>query len=143
MWVIYALSASMLWGLTYVLSEQIYKKISVLTSLAITNIVAFIIILLFALQKGVFKKDIDSIMSSPTLMYLVIAETIVFLLAELCIALSISNKNATLAGLIEISYPLFIALFAYLIFKEDSISISTFVGAELIFAGVLIIYVFN
>lgn len=143
MWIVYALGASMLWGLTYILGEQIYKKISISTSLAITCAGTVIAMLVLAVSRGVLKKDVAAIVASPTLRNLVIAETVVFVLAEICIALSISTKNATLAGLVEISYPVFIAVFAYLLFNEKSIDMATFAGAFLIFSGIYVIYHFH
>jgi drug/metabolite transporter (DMT)-like permease len=64
------------------------------------------------------------------------------LIAELCIGFSIISKNATLAGLIEISYPIFIALFSYLLFK-NKITIPTVIGGIIVFFGIFIIYYFN
>lgn len=88
-------------------------------------------------------EDLGAIRRSNQLLGLVVAETIVLMLAEVFIGLSITNKNATLAGLIEISYPVFIILFAYLLFKENQLSISAAAGGSLIFLGIFIIYYFN
>jgi drug/metabolite transporter (DMT)-like permease len=59
------------------------------------------------------------------------------------IALSVKAKNATLAGLIEICYPVFIAIFSFILFKESHVTSSVLVGGLLIFAGIGIIYSFN
>ena len=143
MWIIFALSASLMWGLTYVINEQVYKKISVVTSLSITSFAMFVVMLVVACSQGLLKKDLSVISSSKNLMFLVLVETITLILAELSIGFAITNKNATLAGLIEISYPIFITLFAYFIFKENGVSLSTIIGGLLIFIGVFIIYYFN
>lgn len=143
MWIIYAIGASMLWGVTYVLGEQLYKKISITTSIAATGLAALIVLSLLAAQQGYLKRDIATLMSSKGLMFLFVTHVAVFVLAEICIALSITNKNATLAGLVEISYPIFIALFAYFIFKENSLNISSVAGGLLIFSGIFVIYHFN
>jgi drug/metabolite transporter (DMT)-like permease len=63
-------------------------------------------------------------------------------IAEFGIGYSIQGKNATLAGLIEITYPLFIALFAYFAFGEAQLSLASALGGTLIFAGVATIYFF-
>jgi drug/metabolite transporter (DMT)-like permease len=52
---------------------------------------------------------------------------------------SIGSKNATLASLIEISYPVFVAGFAFLLFRETQASASVMIGALLVFAGVGVI----
>lgn len=143
MWGIYALMASLLWGLTYVLNEQIYKKISLTTSLALTSLLLFFAMTTASILTNKLPHDIESIVSSKKLLLLVLAEIIALALAEIFIAFSITSKNATLAGMIEVSYPLFISLFAYLLFRENQISHSIILGGLLIFSGVCIIYHFN
>ena len=54
---------------------------------------------------------------------------------------SIGGKNATLASLIEISYPAFVALFAFLLYREVHFNASVLLGAALVFAGVALIIV--
>lgn len=143
MWILYALGASVLWGLNYVLAEQLYKNISVITSISITTFFTFIITLLVAFNRGVLFRDVTAILDSKRLIIILVAEIVVFILADLLIAFSIIEKSATIAGLIEISYPLFIALFAYLIFRESELNMSISIGGLFIFVGVGIIYFFN
>ena len=143
MWIFYALGASVLWGLNYVLAEQLYKNISVITSISITTFFTFIVTLFIALNRGVLFRDVTTILDSKRLIIILVAEILVFILADLLIAFSIIEKNVTIAGLIEISYPLFIALFAYLIFRESELNMSISIGGLFIFVGVGIIYFFN
>ncbi len=143
MWILFALGASLLWGLTYVLNEQIYRKISVIGALTITALASFIVMLIVSYSSGILKRDWATITTSRSLTYLIIAEVITFILAELLIGFSITAKSATLAGLIEISYPIFIALFAYILYRENQLNLPTIIGGALIFAGVFVIYYFN
>jgi drug/metabolite transporter (DMT)-like permease len=143
MWIIYALSASLLWGLTYTLDEQIYKYVSVTTSLAVASFVTFLATIAYSYFSGVLIQDITIVALSKRALWYVLFGVLTFLAAELFIGFSISHKNATLAGLIEISYPLFIAVFSYVLFREQQTSLATFIGGILIFFGVLIIYFFN
>jgi drug/metabolite transporter (DMT)-like permease len=55
------------------------------------------------------------------------------------IASSIKHSNAMVAGLVEISYPLFIIIFSFLILKETNIDFKTIIGGLLIIIGVVII----
>jgi drug/metabolite transporter (DMT)-like permease len=144
MWVLLALGASVFWGLEYVFDEQIYKKISVSTSLAITSIIIFIITFFISYFAGNLKPDLEILAepSSKRLLFYIFGGIITLLIAELCLGFSITAKNATLAGLIEISYPIFIALFSYLFFNEK-ISLATLLGGLIIFTGVFVIYFFN
>lgn len=62
--------------------------------------------------------DLRIIGDSKGELFLVLAGTFTFVAAKLFIGFSISQKNASLAGLIEISYPSFTAIFAGLLFRE-------------------------
>ena len=50
-----------------------------------------------------------------------------------------SAKNPTLASLIEISYPLFVVLFAWIFFREMQLNTITICGGLLVIAGVAVI----
>lgn len=142
MWIFFALSASLFWGMSYVLSEEIYKKISVFTTLSIMSLAVFALTLAIAYFTGNLKPDLIEIASSKRLMLYVLGGIFALLIAELFIGFSIAAENATLAGLIEISYPIFIALFSYIMFK-NSVTIPTIIGGMMIFTGVFVIYYFN
>lgn len=143
MWVIFALAASAFWGLSYVFHEQVYRHLSIYSTIAVHATALAVTFILLALGKGVLKDDLGTIVSSPKVMALLIASVSVFMLAELFIALSIVSKNATLAGLIEISYPVFIALFAYLIFRESELNTGVTVGGAIIMLGVAVVFWFG
>lgn len=142
MWAILALAASLFWGLSYIATEQIYTKMSVATGLGIMSIVVGILMLLLSLFWGTLRPDLEALNASKNLQTWLAIGTVVLLLAEFFIGTSIVSKNATLAGLIEISYPLFIALFSYIIFKNQ-ITWATGIGSVIIFFGVFIVYRFN
>ncbi len=142
MWILFALGASLFWGLTYVFNEQVYKKISVFTSLAIASIIIFLVTIVISYFSGNLKPDLISITSSKQLLWYVIGGIAGLLIAEICIGFSITAKNASLAGLIEISYPIFIILFSYLLFKSK-ITVPTIIGGIAVFFGIFIIYYFN
>lgn len=142
MWIIFAISASLFWGLSYVLNEEIYKKISIFSSIGIMSFVVFILCISIAYFTGSLKTDLITISSSKRLIYYLTAGVFALMIAEVFIGFSIVAKNATIAGLIEISYPIFIALFSYILFK-NTITPPTMFGAVVIFFGVFIIYYFN
>ena len=82
------------------------------------------------------KEDIKNI---SEIKYLFAGSILMFNLGYLLIAFSIKNSNATIAGLIEISYPLFIILFSYLFFNEVNINKYTLIGGGLVMSGILVI----
>jgi drug/metabolite transporter (DMT)-like permease len=143
MWIVLSLVASMLWGLVYVLDEQILRSISVPSSLAITFLFAAVASTLLAYYSGNLHKDLEVMVSSDRLLRLVAIQVVVFVVAELAIGLAISRKDATLSGLVEISYPVFTALFAFLLFKEKELNLGTMFAAVLILIGISLIYYIN
>jgi drug/metabolite transporter (DMT)-like permease len=143
MWIFYAIGASMFLGLTYLLGEHIYKKISVATTLAIMFFVSAVVMSFISLIRKDLQKDISTLGSDSNVMMLIIAVTLTYILAELCIGFSIVSKNAALTGLIETSYPIFIVLFSYLIFHENQVTPGAVAGAVLIFSGVFVVYLFH
>ena len=58
----------------------------------------------------------------------------------LLIYIAIGEKNATLASLIEISYPFFVAVFAWLFFRETQFNWPTVFGGLLILGGVAVVF---
>lgn len=58
----------------------------------------------------------------------------------LLIYIAIGEKNATLASLIEISYPFFVAIFAWLFFRDAQFSWPTLLGGLLILGGVGVVF---
>jgi drug/metabolite transporter (DMT)-like permease len=53
---------------------------------------------------------------------------------------AIGAKNATVASLIEISYPLFVAFFAWLLFRESQLNWSVLIGGAMILGGVFVVW---
>lgn len=142
MWLLYSILAALFWGILYVLKEKIYGEISIYTSIAISTFFVFLVTFIVTLSSGTLKADLVHIVSSRTLFWYVLAGVGILLSAEIFIASSIVAKNATLAGLIEISYPIFIALFSYIFFKQG-IAWQTILGGLIIFIGIAVIYIFN
>ncbi len=139
LWILLALLASVLWGLTYVIQEALFSHITVTTYLTIVSFFTFIILGIIGLMQNTLISNIKTIFASREVSTWTLLAIVIYISAELCIGFSIESKNATLAGLIEVSYPLFIALFALLIFKQNHLSVSTIIGGTIIMSGVAII----
>lgn len=143
MWIAYAMAASLLWGISYTVNEQLMKKISIPGVLLTGAIGSFFFALALGLAGGTIAKDIDILKKSDGPVKLLAASICVYVIANTFILLATKSKNATMAGMIEITYPLFTALFAYLIFKETQANWGTIVGAGLVLSGVACIYYFG
>lgn len=132
----YALLASILWGFDYAIAGKLFEKISIYTTLFAQFVVGAILML--ALGYSDIRQDL-SLFGNNKITWLFALCCIIFTSAMFFIATSIKESNPTLAGLIEISYPLFIILCSYILFGDNHITPSIIIGGVLIFAGVIII----
>lgn len=69
--------------------------------------------------------------------------TVLFLVANALILVAIKSKNATVASLIEISYPIFVILFSYLFYKNIHLNLWTIIGWIMILWWIILVYLFN
>ena len=138
MWIIYALLASILWGLNYSLSERILNSISPVSLLALEMAAGGIFFSIIASFTN-FKQDWKSLLTEPNLFWITLLEVVVVILASFFIVCSVRAKNATAAGIIELIYPLFIIFFSWVLFRENHVNASVISGGIFIFIGVLLI----
>jgi drug/metabolite transporter (DMT)-like permease len=135
--IVYAFCAALLWGLDYSIAEKVFIKTSIYTLLFFEMLSGLVI--LGVLGYSDIKRDLTAGISYP----LTAVCCVIFNAAMICIAKSIVYSNATIAGLIEISYPFFIIIASYFLFKQNHLSISVIIGGILIFSGILTIYIFK
>jgi drug/metabolite transporter (DMT)-like permease len=138
MWLAYALLAAVLWGLNYSLAEKVLQGIAPITLLAFEMLFGAIIFFIIS-YFTTLKSDWSALLARPDLRWLTICEIIAVLIASYFIVLSIHTKNATVAGIVELIYPLFTILFTWLIFREAHLNIPVILGGLFILCGVLII----
>ncbi len=138
MWLIYAILAAVTWGLSYTLDERVFRHISPLTLLACSMLIGGLI---FSIMAYFFqlKSDMAILAQDKKLWGLILAAIAAANAGTLFIALSIQAKNATLAAIVELSYPLFTILFAWLIFKENYLNIKVAIGGILMLLGAALI----
>ncbi|MEZ0260705.1 MAG: EamA family transporter [Alphaproteobacteria bacterium] len=142
-WFVYACCAALLWGVSYTVSEQLMKKISipgVLLTAALGNLLFAVVA---GLVRGDFEKDIAALKNGDGAMKLMLGSVAVYVGANIFILLATKSKNATMAAMVEITYPLWTALFAWVLFKETQMNMGTAFGAALILSGVCCIYYFS
>lgn len=136
-WYVPAIGAALLWGIHYPLVDHALKRISLLSVLLLT---AIPIILLAPFFHRTLAADLSAWQALDGAARLrILSLSLTSLLASVLLLLSIAGKNATLASLIEISYPVFVGLFAFLLFREIHVNGSVVLGGLLVFAGVTII----
>lgn len=140
-WFFYALAAAVCWGLTYAISGRLIGQgMPVTFILLLESFVVMPLILLFGLKTGGLKTGFEMFAADKTLWLLFALSFAAIIAARLMIFASFSMKNATMASLVEISYPFFILLFSWLFFREAHLNWASAAGGLLIFSGIALIY---
>lgn len=139
-WYIPAIAAALVWGLHYPLIEFALRRVSLTTVVLLTALPMALVALAFPARLA---KDWRQLMALPDRERLMIAAIALTSLAgTVLLYLAVRGRNATLASLIEISYPAFVAIFAWLLFREWQLNAAVLLGAGLVFAGTTLI-IFN
>jgi len=140
MWILYALAASLCWGMSYAASGPLLRKgLSPLVFFLGYSLFGFLGALLVMLFTGrIFTFLKSNTLTSADLSWFLFSIAGSALGAYLTYA-AMGAKNATLASLIEISYPLFVVLFAWLFFHQMEMHPITIAGGLLVLAGVAVI----
>lgn len=131
-----AFMAAVLWGLTYCLDERILASISIpklyfLHSLCGVLVAAAILVSQGTSLAGMFHVDRATV---PLLAVTLVTATA----AAFAILGSIQALGAGTSAILEISYPLFVALFSVLLFKGQ-LELPIILGGIFIFVGSAII----
>lgn len=143
MWLLLALFAAIVWGLDYALAERLFRgRVSPLTLLSLQMLAGTAWLLPVALARGMAGEVRRACADTPTAWQLAVAVA-GFALGNLLVAGAIKAKDATLASLVEISYPLPVIVFSWILFRSHHLSLSVVVGGVLIAAGIVCIYWFN
>ncbi len=141
MWLVYAFSAAILWGISYAASGRaIERGVSPLLFFTLYTVLGAVCggaVLMISGRAVAIPETLRGL--GPDLVWLVVA-VVTSAVGALLIYMAIGEKNATLASLIEISYPLFVALFAWVFFRETQFNAATLVGGALILGGVGVVF---
>jgi drug/metabolite transporter (DMT)-like permease len=142
LWFFCALGAAIMWGAGYVVTEILLKKYGLTPAFIMfaSQLITLPIWFLICAYLGQVSPGFKLMASVPSAAGLVFLQAVLIIGGAFLIIHSISMKNATLASLIEISYPLFTALFAYLILKDTQVNLWTAAGGLLIISGISLIY---
>jgi len=138
-WYVAAIGAAIIWGIHYPLIDFAMKRLSVYTVLLISVLPVLFLMPVFIRDLA---RDVDVFKLLPTSeQWLVAAIGLTSTLGAVLLYLSVNSKNATLASLIEITYPLFVVFFAYIFFRQVHVNTSVILGGLMILLGAgLVIY---
>lgn len=144
MWLFYALSAAIIWGVSYAASGRVIARgVSPLTFFALYMLAGAAMGLAALAVTGRLRTVVGEIAGIGGDAFWLAVAVATSGVGTLLIYMAIGEKNATLASLIEISYPVFVAFFAWLFFRETQLNLGTLAGAALILAGVAVVYFGN
>lgn len=144
LWFWSALAAAVLWGLSYSAGEYTLKNgLTASSQMALFGLVLTPIYVTLSWRNGSLRTGIETLRTNPKVLAYFIVIAICYGFANFLSYYAIQQKNATLASLIEISYPLFVALFAFSIFRESQLTMGAIIGGGLIFSGIAVMYVMD
>lgn len=140
MWAIYAFIASLMWGLSYAVSGWLFTRGLKTYTFFLCSCVAGALLTCIALFiAGRFNEVIHDIKNiRPMLGWMLIA-CLAFAFGNLNVCFAISEKNATMAAILESTYPLFVAFAAWILFNEVQLSMMSLFGSSLIIVGSLLV----
>jgi drug/metabolite transporter (DMT)-like permease len=134
------LLASLVWGLEYALAERVlHRRISPAVLVGLQMCGGSILFIIATLVRGKFS-DVQTLMADRRLLGLTVMTVIAFACGNFLIASAIKTNNATAASLVEISYPLAVILFSWLLFRQVNLNIGTVLGGGFIVVGVVLMY---
>ena len=136
-WYLAAIAAAVVWGIHYPLVDNALKKLSLPGVLLLTTLPVLILAPFFSRALSTDMHLLWSTSWSERL--LLLAPAITSLAGSVLLFAAIGSKNATLVSLIEVSYPAFVALFAWLLFREMHLTTSALIGGALVMSGVILI----
>lgn len=140
LWFFYALGAAVLWGLQYATVEQLLKTIPA-PWLTLGHSIALglvYLVLLAWLHPHLNPQQFKLFLTTRNLLLFGLV-VLISCVSTLLIFSAIAQETATKASLIEISYPLFVALFAAFLYREAALSWHTLFGGLLILAGTIVV----
>ena len=140
LWFVYASTAAALWGLEYVLLGRLFdSRISPIFLLFVQMLTGALVLGTVCIANGSFKVEVGTAMSSRIVLMLIALSAVVFVLATVLIATSIKEGSPLLAGLVEMSYPLFILFFSIVLGWSDPLNPRVWIGGLLIISGAVIL----
>jgi drug/metabolite transporter (DMT)-like permease len=133
-----AVLASVLWGLTYCLDERVLSSLSVFKLYFLHCLCGVLVAGAIMLLQGASPSALFFIDKSTSSLPLVGLTLVTATAAALSILGSIQLLGANKSAVLEISYPLFVALFSMLLFKGQ-LQFPIVLGGIFIFIGSAII----
>lgn len=140
-WALFALSAAIFWGLAYTMSGQVVRAgISTPFILGFVAVVTLPVYVTALIKTESFRPSLDIVLNNKMLLLFLAVQAFSLLMGQYLIYAAISQKSVTYAAILEISYPIFVCLFTWILFKDLQMSWNIALGGLLIFAGSALVF---
>ena len=140
-WALFALSAAIFWGLAYTMSGKVIQSgVSTPFILGFVALVTLPVYITALIRTESFRPSLEIILNHKILILFMIMQAAALIIGQYLIYAAILQKNVTYAAVLEISYPVFVCLFTWLLFKDLQMSWNIAIGGMLIFAGSAIVF---
>ncbi|MFM8414952.1 MAG: EamA family transporter [Planctomycetota bacterium] len=133
-----AVLASVLWGLTYCLDERLLESMSVFKVYFLHCLCGTVVAAIILLAQGSTPLSLFTVDPARSSLPMVGVTLVTATAAALAILSSIRLLGANTSAVLEISYPLFVALFSVLFFN-GRLELPVVLGGGFIFLGAAII----
>jgi uncharacterized membrane protein len=141
-WFWFALGAAILWGLSYTINQATLRYFTEIELLFFEAFVVFVIFAGYFVFRGNFSSFANKL-TNPKTLGLIISSSLIYIVASYFILKSISASNASLAAIIESSYPIFTVLFAFIFFGQLQLNLISAIGFVMILAGIIIVKLYS
>lgn len=140
-WALMASAASVIWGFSYAISGRLFQAgISPSFLVLFSATINFPVYLWMLLKVDGLQRNLDILDANRGFIVLMILQALAIVAGIFLIYSAIQQKNATYASIIEISYPLFVFLFSWALFREVHLTWNVAIGGLLIFAGSALVF---
>ncbi|MBI1422114.1 MAG: EamA family transporter [Gammaproteobacteria bacterium] len=142
-WWVYSIAAAIVWGVHFNLVAKIMKMLpkDLNTPITLFMITALPIFLVLPFNYHKVFGNLMTLWQAKTeirISVIILIFTTIIAANLLYVAMQLS-PNPTIASLIDITYPLFIAIIAWLVYRENHIDWSVLLGGALILSGSMLI----
>jgi drug/metabolite transporter (DMT)-like permease len=136
------LVGAVLWGLWYVFADEGLRSVSVATWMCFSGVAA-IAVSLFLHHFGDEQINFKPVVENSRVLLILVACVVIAKMADLTIAYSLKELPTSYVAILEVCYPIFVPIFAYVILKQNQFDMPTMLGTALVLSGVLCIVFFH
>jgi len=142
-WIVFPILSSILWGLFYAVTGEIVKRMSIFSAISYYSLILSCIFFAIAYFNNSVVSDWNVLKGDNKALLYIIILALSGAAGYFCMFTGVKMKTSTAVAVIEVSYPLFTALFTWIIFRENHLSFGLIFGGILIASGILCVMHFD